>query len=710
MGKENSIRVFCFLFFSFLSLPYHSLSFAEKDLVGLSLITTDKNGKFVERLTRDDFEVYEDGKRQNIIDFSFAETINGRLLVQFPDGEVLWKPRALMIIFDQSATDPFSLQIIKEPLKKFLKQYFCREDNIYFFADRAAFAWQGQKLIQLGRKFLPVKDEELKDNFITEIISNLTQEAMDATLSPEKFTSLPETADKGWNPRNKPEEYLTSFELDYKNFTTLNFLERLKAIAKFGERIEGEKIALLVSEIPRQSPESLLKTETRTISSYITGGKFRGQVVDEGKTFMSSFAYPPTLGEWLSHSRTVLYSALLTPQKLDVPQLESTDVLKNTLWEKEEPLSRTSPELNLGSGSGSYETLIKNLSKETGGLALMSIKKFDESLSQIGETMRKSYILSYSPSNEKKDGKFRKIEVKAKRSDLKIRHRKGYYALDREKEELKEMERFLEKKMSSEKFKAFLKFTAIPLSNGRPYLLIKIEPRGLSVNDITWIEDEIVKSRLIAQMRILLESKDESTNRRESWDKKFDFDIRENQLFLRPAIYFGQELEGKKLRVRICLKDRISGEITAQEEVIHPEELKDVAQEKEVALNHFLFLKRDNLIKELNEIKGLFTYQGEKLYPRLDEEFKPEENLDFYFEVSGEDKKGIDFYLNIITAENQLFKTYQMSAPLKEKSNPFLISIPLRDYPPGQYILQITAVPRENRKYSISRKNFKVIL
>jgi hypothetical protein len=38
-------------------------------------------------------------------------------------------------------------------------------------------------------------------------------------------------------------------------------------------------------------------------------------------------------------------------------------------------------------------------------------------------------LLAYEPTNEKPDGGFRKIEVRvANRKDVRVRHRKGYYA------------------------------------------------------------------------------------------------------------------------------------------------------------------------------------------------------------------------------------------------------------------------------------------
>jgi hypothetical protein len=40
------------------------------------------------------------------------------------------------------------------------------------------------------------------------------------------------------------------------------------------------------------------------------------------------------------------------------------------------------------------------------------------------------YVIGYQPENARMDGKFRKIEVKTSRPDIKVRARTGYIATD----------------------------------------------------------------------------------------------------------------------------------------------------------------------------------------------------------------------------------------------------------------------------------------
>lgn len=70
------------------------------------------------------------------------------------------------------------------------------------------------------------------------------------------------------------------------------------------------------------------------------------------------------------------------------------------------------------------------LTEDTGGRLIIvnSEKKLEEAFDQISEELRSQYMLGYYPTNNTKDGKFRKIKVDMTNHDLKVLARKGYYA------------------------------------------------------------------------------------------------------------------------------------------------------------------------------------------------------------------------------------------------------------------------------------------
>ena len=79
---------------------------------------------------------------------------------------------------------------------------------------------------------------------------------------------------------------------------------------------------------------------------------------------------------------------------------------------------------------GRGEGVMKDLSEQTGGRVFEINNKFDklrQAFDQIAAELRTQYLLGYTPTNQKRDGTFRKISIKAK-GDVKVQARKGYYA------------------------------------------------------------------------------------------------------------------------------------------------------------------------------------------------------------------------------------------------------------------------------------------
>jgi len=78
---------------------------------------------------------------------------------------------------------------------------------------------------------------------------------------------------------------------------------------------------------------------------------------------------------------------------------------------------------------GSDEGALKKLSGETGGRVFDVTRRgsLDRSFEQLQEEMRSQYALSYTPNDDKKDGVFRRVEIKTKDSNLKVQARRGYY-------------------------------------------------------------------------------------------------------------------------------------------------------------------------------------------------------------------------------------------------------------------------------------------
>ena len=79
-------------------------------------------------------------------------------------------------------------------------------------------------------------------------------------------------------------------------------------------------------------------------------------------------------------------------------------------------------------------SVLKELAEETGGRSFFPGKaeELEGVYQQIAEELRSQYYLSYSPTNEDWNGKWRKIRLSVQRKkDVETRTRKGYYAVRR---------------------------------------------------------------------------------------------------------------------------------------------------------------------------------------------------------------------------------------------------------------------------------------
>jgi len=81
-------------------------------------------------------------------------------------------------------------------------------------------------------------------------------------------------------------------------------------------------------------------------------------------------------------------------------------------------------------GGGGGEGELRKLSEETGGkvFTVSSKHPLKEVFDQIQEELRNQYSIGYSSTNPKKDGTFRRIEIKTDNPDYRVQARNGYYA------------------------------------------------------------------------------------------------------------------------------------------------------------------------------------------------------------------------------------------------------------------------------------------
>jgi VWFA-related protein len=68
------------------------------------------------------------------------------------------------------------------------------------------------------------------------------------------------------------------------------------------------------------------------------------------------------------------------------------------------------------------------LASDSGGFSVKNTNDMGRGFLRIADETKSYYLVGYRPTNTRADGKFRKIEVRVARKDVKVRARKGYFA------------------------------------------------------------------------------------------------------------------------------------------------------------------------------------------------------------------------------------------------------------------------------------------
>jgi VWFA-related protein len=87
----------------------------------------------------------------------------------------------------------------------------------------------------------------------------------------------------------------------------------------------------------------------------------------------------------------------------------------------------------LAATGGGYSAL-KRMSEETGGHVYQVDRKhtLEDVFKELQDEMRSQYSIAYTPTNDKKDGSYRKLDVRTIDKTQKVEARKGYYAMPSE--------------------------------------------------------------------------------------------------------------------------------------------------------------------------------------------------------------------------------------------------------------------------------------
>jgi Ca-activated chloride channel homolog len=83
-----------------------------------------------------------------------------------------------------------------------------------------------------------------------------------------------------------------------------------------------------------------------------------------------------------------------------------------------------------GSARAQLQMTLRQIAETTGGQAFFptAMSDVESAYEKVLAEINGQYHLGYVPTNKTADGAWRKVEIKVKRRDLRVRTRKGYFA------------------------------------------------------------------------------------------------------------------------------------------------------------------------------------------------------------------------------------------------------------------------------------------
>ena len=373
------------------------------NFVRVDAIVTDDDGNPILDLTEDDFRVFEDEVEQTIESFRLVEVTG------VPD-PALPPPSSIRNDYDQEreAARPDSRIFVF-----FLDDYHVRDTNA----------------IRARSTLVEFVETQLKPTDLVGIMYPLTP-IMDMWLTrnhDQVIRALEnfEGVKYNYQPRNM-------YEHVYANFPTTTVeiirndvsLSALKALAiHLGGLREGRKSVIVLSE----GYTNYVPPQLRDMDA-MAGGFFNPQKYDPlaGETHLeetsqffemsymrSELVYTADIA---NRNNTSFY--MVDPRGLAAGEFDSSQVPIDiqTDWRILRELQDT----------------LHVLADETDGRAIVNRNDLLPGLAQIVADQSAYYLLGYSSAAAPTDGEFHEIEVEVLRDDVRIRARKGYYALSAE--------------------------------------------------------------------------------------------------------------------------------------------------------------------------------------------------------------------------------------------------------------------------------------
>jgi VWFA-related protein len=362
----------------------------EINYVEVDATVVDRKGDFVGNLQASDFQLFEDGKPQTIASFGLVripierpETpLFARQPIE-PDVQSNDKPfdgRVYMIVLDGLHTSPMYTPWVRSAAKRFIQSSIGANDVAAVVSTQGSASqdFTGNKRLLLAAvdRFMGNALQSATLNKIEDLSRQQAMSAMDPT--PKDFDDL------------------------QRAFNASATLRTIRQLADFMSGVRGRRKALV-----------LFSEGIDYDITDVMGNQGASGVIDDSRDAIGA----------ATRSNVSIYS-------VDPRGLSAEGGFDASM---QGPPVDVDPSYHLDSTGLQNEARLQQdslrlLSDETGGIAAVNSNDFASAFDRIRSDNSNYYVLGYYPTNERRDGKFRKIDVKVSRPGVEVRFRQGYMA------------------------------------------------------------------------------------------------------------------------------------------------------------------------------------------------------------------------------------------------------------------------------------------
>jgi VWFA-related protein len=394
----------------------------EVNYVDVDAVVTDEQGNFVAGLTREDFEVFEDGRPQKVEMFSLVEIpvdkrnpvlIGGRpVMTDSRSNRQPFLGRVYVIVLDDLDVSALRSAQVKLAARQFIEQYMGANDMaaVLYTSGRTDAAQEFTNNRELLLAAI--------DKFIGRRMRSLTLERLDSYYQRLAITSSDTPSQDGTSPPSPTDNYSKTEPTDFeRGYRAISVLDTLKNTSEFLATVRGRRKAVLFFSEGIDYPISdVFGSHSATDVIRAT----QDAITMAARSNVNYYTIDP-------RGLVGLTSEFMEMQGSPAPELTGGRPMTNA------------PNMGITGGGGPFNAhtelmhelmltqgSLRELAEQTGGIASVNTNSLTSAFDRIVEANSRYYVLGYYPPTHARDGRFHKIEVRVKRPGLKVVARRGY--------------------------------------------------------------------------------------------------------------------------------------------------------------------------------------------------------------------------------------------------------------------------------------------